>query len=66
MGSGFTNIYLTEVWKISEDVSNRSYKQLKLTKSSRLFDFLVETTDEITQKRFIPCQWYETKDVSKI
>ncbi len=31
MGSGFTNVYLEEVRKISEDVNNRSYNQLKLT-----------------------------------
>ena len=53
MGSGFTNVYLTEVWKISEDVNNWSYKQLKVTKSAQLFDSLVGTPDEITQKHFI-------------
>jgi hypothetical protein len=65
MGSGFTNIYLTEVRKISEDVNNHSYYQLKLTKSAQLFDLLVQTSNEITEKRFIPQQLYETKEVSK-
>jgi len=65
MGSGFTNIYLTEVRKISEDVNNRSYNQLKLTKSAQLFDLLVQTPNEITEKCFIPQQLYETKEVSK-
>jgi hypothetical protein len=65
MGSGFTNIYLTEVWKISDDVNNQSYKQLKLTKSAQLFDLLVETPNEISLKCFIPRQQYKTKDVSK-
>jgi len=63
MGSGFTNIYLTEVRKISEDVNNRSYNQLKLTKSAQLFDLLVQTPNEITEKCFIPQQLYETKEV---
>ncbi len=54
MGSGFTNVYLKEVRKISEDVNNRSYNQLKLTKSAQLFDLLVQTSNEITEKRFIP------------
>jgi len=65
MGSGFTNVYLEEVRKISEDVNNRSYNQLKLTKSAQLFDLLVQTSNEITEKRFIPQQLYETKEVSK-
>jgi hypothetical protein len=64
-GSGFTNVYLEEVRKISEDVNNRSYNQLKLTKSAQLFDLLVQTSNEITEKRFIPQQLYETKEVSK-
>jgi len=63
MGSGITSIYLTEVQKISEDVNNRSYKQLKLTKYAQLFDLLVETPNEITEKCFIPQQLYETKEV---
>ena len=65
MGSGFTNVYLEEVRKISEDVNNRSYNQLKLTKSAQLFDLLVQTSNEITEKRFIPQKLYETKEVSK-
>jgi hypothetical protein len=65
-GSGFTNVYLEEVRKIIEDVNNQSYNQLKLTKSAQLFDFLVQTSNEITEKRFIPQQPYEIKEVSKI
>jgi len=65
MGSGFTNVYLKEVRKISEGKNNRSYNQLKLTKSAQLFDLLVQTSNEIKEKCFIPQQLYETKEVSK-
>ncbi len=46
-GANFSNDFLGELRKLSEDVNNRTYKQNKMTKPGQLFDILRNTPDNI-------------------
>jgi len=63
-GANFSNDFLGELQKLSEDVNNQIYKQNKMTKSGQLFEILRNTPDNITKLRFIIPEQYVTKQVN--
>jgi len=63
-GANFSNDFLGELRKLSEDVNNRTYKQNKMMKSGQLFDILRNTPDNIAKLQFIPSEQYVTKQVN--
>jgi hypothetical protein len=48
-GANFSNDFLGEIQKISEDANNRTYKQNKMAKLGQLFDVLRNSPDNITK-----------------
>jgi len=60
----FSNEYLRELGKISEDVNDRTYRQMKVNFTGQLFDILANKTPEnITNLRFIPSDIFESSKV---
>jgi hypothetical protein len=63
-GANFSNDFLEELQKLSEDINKQTYKQNKMTKPGQLYDILRNTPDNIAKLRFIPSEQYETKQVN--
>jgi len=61
----FSNEYLQKLRKISEDVNDRTYRQMKVNFTGQLFDIMADKTPEnITNLRFIPSDIFESSKVS--
>ena len=60
----FSNEYLRELQKISEDVNDRTYRQMKVNFTGQLFDILAnKTPEDITNLQFIPSDIFESSKV---
>jgi hypothetical protein len=60
----FSNEYLRELRKISEDVNDRTYRQMKVNFTGQLFDILANKTPEnITNLQFIPSDIFKSSKV---